>query len=114
MANIQALSKQIIEYEQEGQDRAIYGEKTLKALSVKLSETGAKGFSDLNLRLCRLFYLEYPAIWQFLIAKFQNADNQFHKIWQLATAKLIHEPNALNTEEELKQLIREQIQNYEV
>ncbi len=66
----------LVEYEQEGQDRAAYGEKTLKILSAKLSESGAKGFSGRNLRLYRQFYLEYPAIWQLLTAKFQNADNQ--------------------------------------
>ena len=41
----------IVTYEQEGKDRAAYGEKTLKTLSAKLSETGLKGFSDRNLRL---------------------------------------------------------------
>ena len=78
----------LVEYEQEGQDRAAYGVKTLKILSAKLSESGAKGFSGRNLRLYRQFYLENPAIWQFLTAKFQNTDNQLNTIWQFPIAKL--------------------------
>lgn len=56
-------------------------------LSDKLSETGTKGFSDRNLRLYRQFYLEYPKIWQFIIAKFQGVDNQLFGIWQSPIAK---------------------------
>lgn len=77
----------IVTYEQEGNDRAAYGERTLKTLSEKLSETGLKGFSDRNLRLYRQFYLEYPEIWQLVTAKFQSADNQINIIWQLEIAK---------------------------
>lgn len=32
--------------------------------------------------------MENLNIWQLMIAKFQNTDNQFVKIWQLRTAKL--------------------------
>jgi len=77
----------IIEYEQNGKDRAAYGEKTLKVLSQKILDKGLKGFSDRNLRLYRQFCLEYPEIWQFVIAKFQNVDNQVIEIWQSKIAK---------------------------
>ena len=77
----------IIEYEQNGKDRAAYGEKTLKVLSQKISDKGLKGFSDRNLRLYRQFCTEYPEIWQFIIAKFKNADNQTLAIWQSKIAK---------------------------
>ncbi|MEA3445518.1 MAG: DUF1016 N-terminal domain-containing protein [Bacteroidota bacterium] len=77
----------MVEHEQNGKDRADYGGETLKALSDKLSETGTKGFSDRNLRLYRQFYFEYPMIWQFLIAKFQDSGNQLFRIWQLGIAK---------------------------
>ncbi len=77
----------IVEFEQQGKGRAEYGEKTLKLLSEKLSEAGSKGFSDRNLRLFRQFYLEYPAIWQLLAAKFQNIENKPGMIWQSLTAK---------------------------
>lgn len=84
----------IVEYEQQGNDRAEYGENTLKILSDKLSKTGIKGFSDRNLRLCRQFYLEYPMIWQLITAKFKTLDNL---IWQSITAKSNSEPYIQNT-----------------
>ena len=77
----------LVEYEQSGNDRAVYGDKTIVELSEKLNRAGVKGFSDRNLRLCRQFYLEYPSIWQFVIAKFKHIDNQGDIIWQLITAK---------------------------
>jgi predicted nuclease of restriction endonuclease-like (RecB) superfamily len=81
----------IVVYEQDGNDRAAYGEKTLKVLSDRLSEKGIKGFSDRNLRLCRQFYLEYPMIWQLLTAKLQLTEKQQDIIWQFPTAKFIEQ-----------------------
>jgi predicted nuclease of restriction endonuclease-like (RecB) superfamily len=77
----------IVEYEQSGEDRAKYGDKTLKTLSEKLIKKGVKGFSDRNLRLYRQFYLEYPNIWQLITAKFKNTENQALTIWQSRIAK---------------------------
>ena len=81
----------IVVYEQDGNDRAAYGEKTLKVLSDRLSEKGIKGFSDRNLRLCRQFYVEYPMIWQLLTAKLQLTEKQQDIIWQFPTAKFIEQ-----------------------
>jgi predicted nuclease of restriction endonuclease-like (RecB) superfamily len=81
----------IVVYEQDGNDRAAYGEKTLKVLSDRLSEKGIKGFSDRNLRLCRQFYIEYPMIWQLLTAKLQLTEKQQDIIWQFPTAKSIEQ-----------------------
>jgi len=81
----------IVVYEQDGNDRAAYGEKTLKVLSDRLSEKGIKGFSDRNLRLCRQFYMEYPMIWQLLTAKLQLTEKQQDIIWQFPTAKFIEQ-----------------------
>lgn len=88
----------IVEFEQQGKDRAEYGGKTLKLLSDKLSQTGNKGFSDRNLRLFRQFYLEYPAIWQLLIAKFQNTEIKPDIIWQSLTAKFTSEAQQTNND----------------
>ena len=52
----------IFEFEQKGFDRAEYGEKILKNLSLKLKEKGAKGYSHTNLKLFRQFYIVYPGI----------------------------------------------------
>lgn len=59
----------IFEYEQNGQDRATYGEKLLENLSKDLQKRLGRGFGWRSLEMSRLFYLRYP-ISQSLIAKF--------------------------------------------
>ena len=49
----------IVEYEQEGKERAEYGSSLLKKLSEKLSKDFGKGFSVQNLENMRKFYLVY-------------------------------------------------------
>lgn len=101
----------IVHYEQNGSDRAKYGENLLQKLSERLN---MKGYSYRDLRLYRQFFIEYkllyPEICQYvnhisvmsqsligqlepgtirqsLIAKLQNADNQVDTIWQSPIAK---------------------------
>lgn len=52
--------RQIVEYEQNGQDRAKYGDKTLVRLSKRLTEKMGRGFSRSNLQYMRLLYLKHP------------------------------------------------------
>ena len=47
----------IVEYEQEGKERAGYGKAILKELSKRLSSEFGKGFDITNLRKMRQFYL---------------------------------------------------------
>ncbi len=54
------LGKRIVEEEQEGKEKAQYGEALLKKLSIALSQDFGKGFSYSNLRNFRQFYLTYP------------------------------------------------------
>ena len=49
----------IVQFEQEGADRARYGKQTLKELSNALKSSASRGFSVDNLELMRRFYLEY-------------------------------------------------------
>ncbi len=49
----------IVEYEQNGADRAEYGKQALKKLSTALQDTIGRGFSVDSLEKMRLFYLEY-------------------------------------------------------
>jgi predicted nuclease of restriction endonuclease-like (RecB) superfamily len=56
----------IVEYEQNGEDQSKYGEKLLNSLSRKLQNSGVKGVSITNLKLCRQFYITYPQIGQSL------------------------------------------------
>jgi len=52
----------IREYEQQGIDRAQYGEALLDRLSQALTTTGAVSYHPRELRRCRAFYIAYPEI----------------------------------------------------
>jgi predicted nuclease of restriction endonuclease-like (RecB) superfamily len=54
------IGKRIVEEEQNGKERANYGESILKNLSIALNAEFGKGFSYANLRNFRQFYLTYP------------------------------------------------------
>ena len=54
------IGKRIVEEEQQGKERAAYGEEILKTLSVALTTEFGKGFSYANLRNFRQFYLVFP------------------------------------------------------
>jgi predicted nuclease of restriction endonuclease-like (RecB) superfamily len=93
----------IVEFEQNGEDRARYGEKLLQTLADSLN---LESLSYRNLRLFRQFYLLYPgigqvvknelyklgiltsSIWQLPIAKLLNTENETVPIWQSPNAKL--------------------------
>ncbi len=54
------IGKRIVEQEQQGEERAAYGEGILKELSKALTGEFGKGFSYANLYNFRQFYLTYP------------------------------------------------------
>lgn len=53
------IGRQIVEYEQQGKERAEYGSTLLDTLSRDLKVQYGKGFSRSNLVYMRLFYLKY-------------------------------------------------------
>jgi len=72
----------IVEYEQNGEDRAKYGAELLKKLAARLNNNSKKGLSDRSLRNCRQFYLVYPTIYK-ILSEFALPET----IWQSPTAK---------------------------
>jgi hypothetical protein len=52
----------MVEYEQNGADRAVYGTRFLETLSAQLRRVGVKGSSTTRLKLYRSFYLLYKGI----------------------------------------------------
>jgi predicted nuclease of restriction endonuclease-like (RecB) superfamily len=54
------IGQRIVEYEQNGRDRADYGEYLIVNLSKYLTDIFGKGFSEANLRNIRQFYLIFP------------------------------------------------------
>ena len=77
----------IIEYEQNGEDRATYGERLTPELAKALKETGHEGLGARNLRNYRKIAMTWPGleIWQTLSAIFGNAPDS--TIWQTLSAK---------------------------
>ncbi|MDR3127007.1 MAG: PDDEXK nuclease domain-containing protein [Tannerellaceae bacterium] len=59
------IGKRIVEQEQQGQNRANYGDYLIANLSRYLSGTFGKGFSEANLKNIRQFYLVFPDFDQF-------------------------------------------------
>lgn len=66
----------IVEYEQNGEDRAKYGTKLLEEMAKSLKTKGIKGLRSRELNSCRKFYNLYPQIWRSVSAKLQSNDNQ--------------------------------------
>ena len=55
-----AVGKHIVEFEQKGNEKAVYGTKILTRLSKDLSGQLGRGFSRTNISNMRLIYLKYP------------------------------------------------------
>jgi len=62
------VGRRIVEFYQEGNKRAEYGQQLLFKLSADLISKHGRGFSERNLEMMRMFYLSYP-ISQTLSAK---------------------------------------------
>ncbi|PZX53377.1 putative nuclease of restriction endonuclease-like (RecB) superfamily [Algoriphagus ratkowskyi] len=67
------IGKLIINQEQEGEEKAKYGQNLISELSLKLSLEFGKGFSATNLKQMRTFYLTY--------SKGQMVSDQFNLSW---------------------------------
>ena len=88
----------IVNYEQNGEDRAEYGERILQSLAERLDD---EGLSYRNLKLYRQFYLAFPelgvGVGQFLlsqssigqpvVAQLQSNENELIRIWQPVVAQ---------------------------
>ncbi|NPU94422.1 MAG: DUF1016 domain-containing protein [Gammaproteobacteria bacterium] len=53
------IGRRIVEHEQQGKERAEYGDAVLKDLSIALTNEFGRGFSQTNLKMMRRFYLTY-------------------------------------------------------
>jgi hypothetical protein len=81
-----AIGYYIHAYEQEGSDRASYGERLLDVLSARLRRVGVAEIAPRTLRQSRLFFQTYPRIWRTLSAK-SGPRLLPPKIWQKLSAR---------------------------
>lgn len=65
-----AIGYYLVEYEQNGSDKAIYGEQLFKNISKRLTDSGIRGLSFTTLHTCKQFYTTYPQIVQTLSEQF--------------------------------------------
>lgn len=108
----------LVEFEQNGEDRAAYGEKLLKSISDKLS---TKGLSETNLKLARQFYQTYPHFGGLLKSNFhdflpapisqtstdllQRIERKSIEISQTTSDSLKTDPNPIKTDIYYKQIL---------
>ena len=79
----------LVEYEQQGEDRALYGTRLLSNIAGAIKQKGIKGLDERTLRFCRSFYNAYPQIWGSLTPKMDLVSESQSEIWRSVTAKLI-------------------------
>jgi hypothetical protein len=91
------IGREVIEFEQKGRVRAEYGEELIQKLSKDMTKKFGRGFSEMNLRNMRRFYLEFPIqiqqtlsvksqIFQTLPGKYETLSRKF-AIQQTLSAK---------------------------
>ncbi len=70
----------IFEYEQQGEDRAHYGNNVVSNIAASLQQQHVPGCSETALKAFRRFYLAYPEIRQTLSAEFKILKNQIDSL----------------------------------
>ena len=70
------IGRFIVEYEQHGNDKAVYGSFLLENLSKDLKQRFGKGFSKSNVYLMRQFFIKFP-IFQTLSGKLDKTGKTF-------------------------------------
>jgi predicted nuclease of restriction endonuclease-like (RecB) superfamily len=79
------IGRRIVEHEQQGKDRAGYGDLLMRTLAERLTEEFGRGFSKRNLDYMRRFYLDYADRLPRIV---QKPSAQFRGIVQSPSAKL--------------------------
>lgn len=70
----------IVEYEQNGKDRSVYGSRLISKLAEKINK---KGINETLLKVSRSFYLTYPQVKNYLVGKSATVSHQFETVWDL-------------------------------
>jgi len=92
------IGKRIVEEEQQGNERAAYGEEIIKTLSIELTKEFGKGFSERSIWQYRQFYQMFPEfeILRSPIAESQQTTNYLQSLnWtQIQRIMRVSDPNA--------------------
>ncbi|WP_343731820.1 PDDEXK nuclease domain-containing protein [Duganella sp.] len=103
------IGKRIVEYEQKGDQRALYGDQLLIRLSEDLSKRFGRGFSRQNLQQMRNFYVCWPEICQTISGKLELPWSAYVRLMSVKQpeARLFYESEALRNGWSVKQLERQ-------
>ncbi|MDR0868039.1 MAG: PDDEXK nuclease domain-containing protein [Planctomycetota bacterium] len=85
------IGKRIVEEEQNGNDRANYGDYLVTNLSRYLTDTFGKGFSEANIRNFRRFFQVFPDFGQFAtrrVANLSSPEFVTHRVANLSSPEL--------------------------
>ena len=103
------IGRMIVEEEQKGENRAEYGKKILEILSEKLTEKYKKGFSVINLRQMRQFYIVYSenGIHQILSDEFKLSWLHYVKLSRISNPdeRKFYEIEAVKNNWSLRELV---------
>ena len=102
------IGRMIVENEQQGKERAVYGKNVLKNLAQRLTEHFGKGFSVDNLQNMRQFYLTY-SIYETASRKFILSWSHYLVLMRLANPdeRSFYEIEAAANQWSLKELKRQ-------
>jgi predicted GNAT family N-acyltransferase len=82
------IGRMIVEDEQQGKERAEYGKQILEDLAIRLTHEFGKGFSVVNLRQMRAFYLTY-SIQQTTSAELKLSWSHYLKLIRIQNPKSV-------------------------
>lgn len=80
----------IVEYEQNGEDKAQYGIKLLPTIAKTMKSVKIKGLDERSLRDCRSLYQTYPQIWGTVSPKLNEYGNPQNEYLGNIAKKLDH------------------------
>ena len=94
----------IVEFEQNGEDRAVYGDKLIDKIAESVKHI--KGLSARNLNLFRQFYFTYPQIMQTVSAELRSSDlGKFEVNFKKSTLRIMQTVSAQLQQAENKESI---------
>ena len=85
----------IAEYEQNGADRAQYGQKLIETLAGELRQSLDRCYTGRYLRLCRQFYVTYPQIRKSLVSRSDSSPIRKSLISKLPSLPELQSPEAV-------------------
>jgi predicted nuclease of restriction endonuclease-like (RecB) superfamily len=106
------IGRMIVEEEQQGKSRAIYGVALIQSLSVRLTAEFGKGFSENSLWNFRKFYLAFPDIHEAIDQHLEPSGSILSTVWRESDQTL--DNGTIDSESLAKQVVAPRFARYEL